>query len=77
MENKKKRMWERMEELEKENNEYRLYLDYVLLYLNKIVRNTGQEPVCIAYGTSDAMGTISGLLKKLDCKLNGVKQGYV
>lgn len=40
-------------------------------YLNKIVRNTGQEPVCIAYSTSDAMGTISGLLKELDCKLNG------
>lgn len=57
--------------LKEENMCYRLFLEYVVLYLAKIDKGGNMEPVVMDLSFDCNCNGIGLLLKKLDAKLNG------
>lgn len=71
--NKQKAMWERMEELVRQNMDYEQFCEYVFLYLNHALGRTDSVPVMLEKDMPDCCHEIPYLLSTVEEKLNGGK----
>ena len=71
--NKQKAMWERMEELVRQNMVCEQFCEYVFLYLNHALGRTDSVPVMLEKDMPDFCHEIPYLLSTVEEKLNGGK----
>lgn len=64
-------MWERMEELVRQNKDYEQFCGYVFLYLNHALGRTDRIPMILDKDLPDCCHEIHCLLSMVDEKLNG------
>lgn len=71
--NKQKAMWERMEELVRQNKDYEQFFEYVFLYLNYVLGKSDRVPAMLEKDMPDCCNGIPYLLSTVEEKLNGGK----
>lgn len=66
-------MWERMEELVRQNKDYEQFCEYVFLYLNYVLGKSDRVPAMLEKDMPDFCHEIPYLLSTMKERLNGGK----